>query len=889
MPRRTSAHSLFLLPVGLLAASVAACGAPDPDSEPLGQAEEEVYVDTALPLFNDLFTVPVCFVAPRMLEVEPTVVFTVTEQWGGNSGLTFTGWGACTGDPREVPIKFVEVPDDSQWGGFSAMGRGARTAQHPDAQIVLRLTPSHTNLWGSSVREMGHALGLVYEHQRPDRDTANLCFPSNSTAPEHVVVNGKRMNTPYDQNSVMNFCRDSENDGFVDADYRLSVLDKAGIRLLYGHPGSSASRTWDAAFVTSFGGPGTISLSSGYSFNSQGATNTATRVGTGDYRVTLPRLDAGGGTLQVTSFFGGSKRCKALSWNTVIGGLQAAVRCFNPNGTPADSQFTMSYVRRSGTMPNGGGYAYANQPSSLSYNPPADFSWNSSGQAITITRPAGTAGAGIYTVRFAGQSFGQSTVQVTAMGSGTNYCKVNGWFTETVGVRCFTSSGTPSDTQFTLLVSPQSPVGAPSFAHASADQPNNANQYVPAVHNETFQKNVIHGSTDAVGRVVVARQFSGASTGAYRVTFNGMRLDTNRGDGKANVQVSADGTNSNYCNVDNFGGTTSHGWATINCYTASGTLVNTPFTVSFNSLYTANQPQILARSFFGAEVFQRGAIDNDWVYFPESQDNGIVRRARRNGGIDTGSGPPQEALAFGQAFPVNVAINSTDVFWNNEATNAGGLMKIAKTGGTPQVLWQNTSGIVEYVAANSTHVFFSHQGFGGLWTIYKIGVNGGPATALATNQDIVGGLALDSANLYFTTHHNITQAGTVKKVGINGGALVTLATGEYRPWSPILHNGNLYWANTSIGQTRRMSTSGGTPVTVANVASDTFAVDSNYVYIDSFDFTTGLSAIERIAINGGARATLSAGHNGATIVATDSTHVYFWGGPYALLKAPKQP
>src|SRR3954453_21001546 len=48
------------------------------------------------------------------------------------------------------------------------------------------------------------------------------------------------------------------------------------------------------------------------------------------------------------------------------------------------------------------GYAWADRPSAASYHPSANYAFNRSGGAITVTKPAGTTGR--YAVRFPGLS-----------------------------------------------------------------------------------------------------------------------------------------------------------------------------------------------------------------------------------------------------------------------------------------------------------------------------------------------------------------------------------------------------------------------------------------------------------------------------------------------------
>jgi hypothetical protein len=121
-----------------------------------------------------------------------------------------------------------------------------------------------------------------------------------------------------------------------------------------------------------------------------------------------------------------------------------------------DTRFTLTYV--SGISLVGGpcstdelgtcsAYVWANQPTSPSYTPSLAYQFNNTGATNTITRSE--AEVGVYWVQFPYQSLDDGDVQVTAYGSGSEYCKVVYWTPGTgVQVRCFSSNGTPVDTYF---------------------------------------------------------------------------------------------------------------------------------------------------------------------------------------------------------------------------------------------------------------------------------------------------------------------------------------------------------------------------------------------------------------------------------------------------------
>jgi len=101
------------------------------------------------------------------------------------------------------------------------------------------------------------------------------------------------------------------------------------------------------------------------------------------------------------------------------------------------------------------GYVWADNPTSGGYTPSPTYSFNSSGGAIKITRSA----VGTYTINFSGIGGNGSAggnVLVTAYGSGSEACKVVSWNSGganfIANVRCFTSTGSAVDTQYSINV-----------------------------------------------------------------------------------------------------------------------------------------------------------------------------------------------------------------------------------------------------------------------------------------------------------------------------------------------------------------------------------------------------------------------------------------------------
>ncbi|WP_431045681.1 hypothetical protein ACQUSR_29420 [Streptomyces sp. P1-3] len=107
--------------------------------------------------------------------------------------------------------------------------------------------------------------------------------------------------------------------------------------------GTSILRTAPAAYAwANQPTAGSYTPATAYQYNSTGNTNRITRHGVGVYRVWTPGMPLGYGDVQVTAYGSDSRHCKVDYW-TPSTGIQ--VRCFTAWGTPADTQYDVSFAR----------------------------------------------------------------------------------------------------------------------------------------------------------------------------------------------------------------------------------------------------------------------------------------------------------------------------------------------------------------------------------------------------------------------------------------------------------------------------------------------------------------------------------------------------------------
>jgi hypothetical protein len=350
-----------------------------------------------------------------------------------------------------------------------------------------------------------------------------------------------------------------------------------GIAVAAAMAASIVATTGTAAQAAPFRGAGYVwsgnPADRNYSFNSSNLgfgtpINTVTWLSTGRYRVTYPNIGILGGTAHVTAYGSGSERCKVEGWGTNgNGGQDVTYRCTTVWGTLVDTLFSASYTNINSVY--GGArlaYLWANDPYTPGpYTPSSTYQFNSSGGLSTITR----SDVGTYTVEIPGAVSYGGHIQVTAYGSGNEYCKSAGWGTNGVSllatVRCFSAGGQPADSRFTFTFADQINIlGLGVFDGSSG----NESTYVWAFDPYTASYSPV--SSYAFGGGYPGLLASRSGVGTY-----GMRIGSAARYG--NVQITAYGWDSEYCKVAYW--TEASGIQT-RCFNGSGVPADTLYDVA---------------------------------------------------------------------------------------------------------------------------------------------------------------------------------------------------------------------------------------------------------------------------------------------------------------------
>jgi hypothetical protein len=294
-----------------------------------------------------------------------------------------------------------------------------------------------------------------------------------------------------------------------------------------------------------------------YNRSGQGITITRPAGTTGRYVVTFTGLSAVIGaksTVQVAGALGDPGYCMPTTGTLVSDKVE--VRCFRiGSGTPVNAVFHITVLGKGSAR----AFAFANQPAATNYVPASAGSWNPAGTSKVIRYSTGT-----YSVVFnnLGSQLGGrgGHVQVVAVATAKAYCKgIERWGGSpnlTVGVQCYSPSGTLVDAKFTVLF--QLPEAQVAYAYAGLPT-------WPSYAVDPFWS--WNPGTQSVN-------VSRLGTGQYEVSFPG--VGSKDGDyGTVQVTaITADLFDNAQCKAGR-----GYDFARVECFAANGVRVDVPFTL----------------------------------------------------------------------------------------------------------------------------------------------------------------------------------------------------------------------------------------------------------------------------------------------------------------------
>ena len=253
------------------------------------------------------------------------------------------------------------------------------------------------------------------------------------------------------------------------------------------------------------------------------------------------------------------------------------------------------------------------------------------------------------------------------------------------------------------------------------------------------------------------------------------------------------------------------------------------------------------------------AVDSTNVYWTTQA---TVMRAPINGGAQT-------ILADNQSNAWGIAVGAGSVFWTQTTAPGGAVMTLPTGGGEPATFASGQNNPIG-IAIDSANLYWTDSAGG---TVTAQALDGGQPWTLASGQDYPGVIAVDATNAYWATEDEIVT------VPIAGGR-PTVLTPVSNTFGLAVDATNIYWADgNTIWQ---MPIHGGTPVMIGRGYPVAVAVDATSVY------WTDISSVMRVPIGGGAATAVATGQNGPMGIALDATNVYWTNnGGGTVMKAPK--
>lgn len=272
----------------------------------------------------------------------------------------------------------------------------------------------------------------------------------------------------------------------------------------------------------------------------------------------------------------------------------------------------------------------------------------------------------------------------------------------------------------------------------------------------------------------------------------------------------------------------------------------------------------------GLDVPTQLVLDGDYLYWVNTSSHGSVMRVAKTGGL------PQ-ILAAEQVFPVSLVVDAYDVYWTNTGIDAatGQVMRVAKTGGEPVAVASGLNWPSD-LAGDSDHLYWRDD-YKGLQRIAKHGGVG--PELLVASQTLSGAIAIDDTRVYFDEVSVSASVGAIHAVPKAGGPVAHVASlpNWFIP-TLVVDGDDVYWHNGGVDSLWHAKTTGDVPATAVfggDFEMRYIAVTKDALFITQMGEPFAPGAIHQIPRNGGADRLVTPRDVGLWGIAVDDKAIYW--------------